>query len=70
MIGNFLTQQWRQGALTGAKPTDAFFVKVGIGTTMTSQEVLEGVMNIEIGLAPSRPAEFIVLKFSHKLQES
>ena len=70
MIDNFLTAQWRQGAIAGAKPEDAFFVKVGLGTTMTSQEVLEGVMNIEIGLAPARPAEFIVLKFSHKLQES
>lgn len=46
------------------------FVKVGLGETMTSLDILEGRMNIEIGMAAVRPAEFIILKFSHKLQES
>jgi hypothetical protein len=70
MIENFLTTLWRDGALAGAKTENAFFVKVGLGETMTSQDILEGRMNIEIGLAAVRPAEFIILKFSHKLQES
>ena len=70
MIENFLTILWRDGALAGAKPSEAFFVKVGLGETMTSQDILEGRMNIEIGLAAVRPAEFIILKFSHKMQES
>ena len=70
MIENFLVKQWRAGALAGAKAEDAFFVKVGLGETMTAQDILEGRMNIEIGLAVVRPAEFIILKFSHKLQQS
>lgn len=70
MIENFLTLEWRRGALAGAKPTDAFFVKVGLGETMTSLDILEGRMIIEIGLAVVRPAEFIILRFSHKMQES
>ncbi|NOU16583.1 MAG: phage tail sheath family protein [Bacteroidales bacterium] len=70
MIENFLTLQWRNGALAGAKADDAFFVKVGLGQTMTALDILEGRMNIEIGMAAVRPAEFIILKFSHKLQES
>jgi phage tail sheath protein FI len=70
MIENFLTLQWRAGALAGAKPEDAFFVRVGLGQTMTAQDILEGRMNIEIGMAAVRPAEFIILKFSHKMQES
>lgn len=70
MIENFLIKQWRAGALAGAKPEDAFFVKVGLGETMTSLDILEGRMNIEIGMAVVRPAEFIILKFSHKLQQS
>ena len=70
MIENFLTGLWRDGALAGAKPEDAFFVKVGLGETMTSLDILEGRLNIEIGMAAVRPAEFIILKFSHKLQES
>ncbi len=68
MIENYLTQKWRDGALTGAKPDEAFFVKIGLGVTMTPQDVLEGRMNVEIGMAVVRPAEFIVLKFSHKMQ--
>lgn len=70
MIENFLTKLWRDGALAGAKPEEAFFVKIGLGITMTAQDILEGRMNVEIGLAAVRPAEFIILKFSHKLQES
>jgi phage tail sheath protein FI len=69
-IGNFLTTQWRNGALAGAKPDHAFFVKVGLGETMTSTDILEGRMNIEIGMAVVRPAEFIILKFSHIMQEA
>lgn len=70
MIENFLTKLWRDGALAGAKPEEAFFVRIGLGITMTAQDILEGRMNVEIGLAAVRPAEFIILKFSHKLQES
>lgn len=70
MIENFLTVQWRQGALAGSVPAQAFFVKVGLGETMTAQDILEGRMNIEVGMAVVRPAEFIVLRFSHKMQTS
>jgi Bacteriophage tail sheath protein len=70
MIENFLTNQWRAGALAGAKPEHAFYVKVGINETMTAFDILEGKMIVEIGLAVVRPAEFIILRFSHKMQES
>ena len=66
----FLTSLWRDGALAGATPPEAFYVRVGLGTTMTAQDILEGKMIVEIGLAAARPAEFIILRFSHKLQES
>jgi phage tail sheath protein FI len=70
MIENFLVVQWRAGALAGAKPEDAFYVRVGLGSTMTAQDILEGRMIVEIGMAVVRPAEFIVLRFSHKMQEA
>ena len=70
MIENYLTNLWKAGALAGATPDAAFFVNVGLGSTMTAVDILEGRMNIEIGMAAVRPAEFIILKFSHKLQES
>ena len=37
---------------------------------MTPEDILNGYMKVEIGMAAVRPAEFIILKFSHKLQES
>lgn len=70
MIENFLILQWRAGALMGAKPEEAFFVKVGLGETMTEDDVLNGRMIVEIGMAVVRPAEFIILRFSHKMLES
>lgn len=70
MIENYLTNLWRQGALAGAKPKDAFFVHCGLGSTMTSQDVLEGRMIVEIGMAAVRPAEFIILRFSHMMATS
>lgn len=70
MISNFLVNQWKAGALMGNKAEDAFYVKVGLGQTMTQQDVLEGKMIVEIGLAAVRPAEFIVLRFSHKMLDA
>ncbi|UJP63795.1 phage tail sheath family protein [Mongoliitalea daihaiensis] len=70
MIENFLVLQWRAGALAGAKPDDAFYVRIGLGQTMTAQDILNGYMIVEIGMAVVRPAEFIILNFSHKMQES
>jgi len=70
MIENFLDQQWQDGALAGSKPEEAYYVSVGLNKTMSAQDVLEGRMIIEIGMAAVRPAEFIVLRFSHKLQEA
>jgi phage tail sheath protein FI len=70
MIENYLTQLWRQGALVGSKPEKAFYVKVGLGQTMTAQDILDGRMIVEIGMAAARPAEFIILRFSHKMQEA
>lgn len=67
MIENYLVLQWRAGALQGAKPEEAFFVHVGLGETMTGLDILEGRMIVEIGLAVVRPAEFIILRFSHKM---
>jgi hypothetical protein len=68
MIENYLTKKWRDGALAGATPKDAFFVRCGLGTTMTRQDILEGRMNVEIGMALIRPAEFIIIKFSQLMQ--
>lgn len=70
MIDNFLLLQWRAGALQGSTPEKAYYVKVGLGETMTALDILEGRLIVEIGMAVVRPAEFIILRFMHKLPES
>lgn len=70
MISNFLTQQWTLGALAGATPEQAFYVNIGLGQTMSPQDVLEGRLVVEIGMAVVRPAEFIILRFMHQLQQA
>ncbi len=70
MIENFLNTLWRVGAMQGAKPEHAYYVAVGLGKTMTPLDILEGRMIVEIGMAVVRPAEFIVLRFAHKMPES
>lgn len=69
-VESFLTDQWRAGALAGATPNQAFFVKIGLGETMTPQDILEGKLIVLVGMAAVRPAEFILLRFTHKLQEA
>jgi uncharacterized protein len=68
MIENFLITQWRQGALQGTTPDRAFYVAVGLGKTMTAQDILEGRMIVEIGMAAVRPAEFIVLRITQVME--
>ena len=70
MIDGFLSNQWRDGALMGRKPTDAYRIAVGLGETMTAQQVLDGYMIIDVYLAIVRPAEFIVLRFMQKMPEA
>lgn len=68
MIENFLTQLWRSGALMGAKTQEAFYVHCGLGTTMTQQDIVEGRLIIEMGMAVIRPAEFIILRITKKIK--
>jgi phage tail sheath protein FI len=70
MIESFLYGLWERGALAGSTPKAAYFVNVGLGKTMTPQNVLDGLMIVEIGVAAVRPAEFIILRFTHKMQEA
>jgi phage tail sheath protein FI len=68
MIDSYLYGLWERGALAGSAPEDSYYVNVGLGKTMTQQDVLEGRLIVEIGVAAVRPAEFVVLRFMHKTQ--
>jgi phage tail sheath protein FI len=68
-IRSFMLTQFRAGAFQGAKPDDAFFVLCD-STTTTQQDIDNGVVNILVGFAPLKPAEFVVLKLSQKVNQS
>ncbi len=66
----FLRTQWREGALLGAKEEDAFHVAVGRGETMSEDDILNGRLIVEVGIAPVRPAEFVIFRVYQKTQEA
>ena len=68
-IDNYLHRLWLQGALAGNKVEDAYFVRVGKGITMTQEEINQGQMIIQVGMAAVRPAEFIILKFTQDMSQ-
>lgn len=70
MLTSFLTGIWEQGGLQGASPADAFSVECGLGSTMTSEDLLRGFMNVSIKLAVVRPAEFIVITIQQEMANS
>jgi phage tail sheath protein FI len=61
-IGGFLQGLFRQGAFQGQSPREAYFVKCDKETT-TQNDIDLGVVNIIVGFAPLKPAEFVVIKF-------
>lgn len=68
-INSFLTNLWRQEALDGITPTEAFYVGCGLGETMTQDDIAEGIMRIQVVAKPPRPAEFIEINFEQKMGE-
>lgn len=70
MIENFLLGVWKQGGLAGASPEDAYSVHVGLGDTMTPEDILEGILRITVLVAISHPAEFIEITFQQQMQKS
>ncbi|MBQ19986.1 MAG: phage tail protein [Flavobacteriales bacterium] len=69
MIDSFLTGLWKQGGLVGPKPADAFSVSVGLGSTMTGEDILMGIMRVAVKVAVSHPAEFIEITFQQEMQK-
>ena len=68
-VSNFLTNEFRRGALVGSAPSQAFFVTCD-RTTMTQDDILNGRLIVEIGIAPVRPAEFVIFRIFQNTAES
>jgi phage tail sheath protein FI len=59
LIHSFLTGIWQRGGLAGGTADEAFSVHVGLGETMTAQDLLDGILRVTVLVALARPAEFI-----------
>ncbi len=70
MLDNFLRSVWKRGGLAGATPEDAYEVHVGLGDTMISNDILNGIMRITVFMAMTRPAEFNEITFELQMQKS
>jgi phage tail sheath protein FI len=62
-ISAFLVNEWRSGALFGSSPSEAFFVKCD-GENNTAESIDLGMVVVEIGVAPVKPAEFVIFRLS------
>lgn len=69
-VSSFLNNQWQSGLLAGTSPDDAFEISIGLGSTMTPNDVLDGVLKMTVKVAITRPAEFIVITFEQQQQKS
>lgn len=69
-FSNFLYNLWRQGALPGSVPELAYSVQIGLGATMTPNDILDGIMRVTVLVAIVRPAEFIVITFQQQQQQA
>jgi phage tail sheath protein FI len=69
MVTAFLTSQWNQGALAGSTAAASFSVAIGLGLTMTADDILNGNMNLSVQVAVSHPAEFITINISQNIDQ-
>ena len=60
-VADFLMNEWRSGKLKGSKPEEAFFIRCD-ATTMTQNDIDNGRLVVVIGVAPVKPAEFVVFQ--------
>ena len=68
-IDAFLTRVWRSGALQGSTPAEAFFIDIS-RNTMTQEDIDNGRLICVIGIAPVKPAEFVIFRITQKTSES
>lgn len=70
LIENFLCSVWKRGGLAGSIPEDAYEVHVGLGDTMTGDDIQEGILRMTVLVAVTHPAEFIEITFQQQMQKS
>ena len=69
MIESFLTEIWKHGGLAGTTPDEAFKVHLGLRDTMTTEDILAGILRIRILVAITKPSEFVEIAFQYPMEE-
>jgi len=68
-IGSFMDGLFRSGAFQGEKASDAYFVRCGLGDTMTQGDIDRGQVIVIVGFAPLKPAEFVIVRIQQKVAQ-
>jgi len=68
-IDTYLYGIWQRGGLAGNSAEEAYFVRIGKGVTMTEEDINQGKMIVQVGMAAVRPAEFIILQFTQNMSQ-
>jgi uncharacterized protein len=68
-IESFMNGLWRAGAFQGEKAADAYFVRCSLGDTMTQGDIDAGRVIVEVGFAPLKPAEFVIVRIQQKVAQ-
>lgn len=69
-ISSFMNGLFRAGAFQGSKASDAYFVRCGLGSTMTQDDIDRGEVLVEVGFAPLKPAEFVIVRIQQKVAQA
>jgi uncharacterized protein len=69
-VGDFMDGLHRSGAFQGEKSSDAWFVRCGLGSTMTQGDIDGGIVRVVVGFAPLKPAEFVVVEIQQKVGQA
>jgi len=69
-IGSFMNGLFRSGAFQGSKASDAYFVRCGLGDTMTQDDIDRGQVIVLVGFAPLKPAEFVIVRIQQKVGQA
>ncbi|HSI51445.1 MAG TPA: phage tail sheath subtilisin-like domain-containing protein [Ideonella sp.] len=69
-VGAFMDGLFRAGAFQGQKASDAYFVRCGLGDTMTQDDVDRGMVIAIVAFAPLKPAEFVIVRIQQKVGQS
>ncbi len=68
-VGSFMDGLFRASAFQGAKASDAYFVRCGLGDTMTQGDIDRGQVIVIVGFAPLKPAEFVIVRIQQKVAQ-